>query len=423
MLQWDSAGLDVWLTESLRTWNSLTSAWRQDMIVTPQRGVWWYDLAAEAGSPRPYTVTDTDLITAVERHLLEPVTGTYPLVWTGSTQFSLADVLRAITARRNEVLSVTGCAVAPTIVSAPIAMRFMVPDNFADIQRVAWLPVAGMGFTGGVLRQSDRESKANYDWTYTTSAQAPPNTWMTTAEPPLMIDVDRVPPVPGQYECLAVIAEPAVSASAPATFTIPDDWLWVVKFGALSELLSREGNAKDPLRAKYCAVRFEQGMALLDQAAAVLAARINNIPVPVDSVRNGDDFNPSWQFLAEGAPTEIYSTGNLIGMRAPDSSVAYSATITVVTNAPIDAVYFQSARGDYAVILDYAQHLASFQMGGAEFAATFPLYSKFLRSAGLFNSRVLAFGDYPRSMYEISTREEQGAPRYGSVSPAEKMDG
>jgi hypothetical protein len=221
------------------------------------------------------------------------------------------------------------------------------------------------------------------------------------------------------YECLTVNAGPALTPAAPTLLGIPDDWAWIVKWGALADLLGREINAKDALRQKYCQQRFEDMATLLFTSPAVLSARINNIPVYVDAVRNGDDFDVTWQSVS-GPPTIAYAAGlNLVGFGPiPDLDDNYSATLRVVQNAPLPVLqtdFIQLSPDDYDAILSEAQHLACFKMGGAEFVATIPLHQVFLQRAALLNSKIKQMGQYEDTQAELSQLEQERNPVYSDA--------
>jgi hypothetical protein len=298
-------------------------------------------------------------------------------------------------------------------------------DTAIDIRRVAWHPLPGLGFSNAPLSPGDFWDKESFDPDWTTAPQEAPMSYLQSAEPPLSFDVDRIPPVVGDYEVLSVNAGSALSTSAASLLGIPDDWSWVVKFGALADLLSRESNAKDPLRADYCNKRYDQGLALLGQASAVLSLRLNNIPLPIDAVRNGDDFNPGWQASAAAPPTSAYVAGlNLIGFGPKPDAVPYSVTASVVQNAPLpanSAALLQVGRDDYDSVLDYAQHLAAFKMGGSNFTDTLPLFQSFLNRAALYNSKLKQLGFFTRPMYEVSQLESERNPVYDTVSPKDSQ--
>jgi hypothetical protein len=420
---WDPTNLTIRIVEALQTWNALTSFWRADMSFTLAGSTWWYDISAVTGSVRPMTATDYGLIQSIEYDLVEPPTTAYPLVWTGTDQFNVAAILGAIQRRRDEVLSTTGCTLTRQIVTAPLGGRVSLPDNVIDIRRVAWLPSSV--YSPKVLHQADAMSKSFYDRGWTAAATAPPRTYLQSSQPPLSFDVDRTPPVAGSYEVMAVEAGAALVTTAATVLGVPNDWAWVIKFGALAELLGTESEAKDQLRADYCAWRYKQGLAIMTQASAVLSAQMNGIPCPMDAVYNGDDFNFGWQALVAGIPRGVYLAGQ--NMLATSLSAGTNVVkLQVVQNAPIPSVStdaIQLGREDYAAVLDEAQHLATLSLGGSEFMATVGLHKRFIERAALYNSKLLGLGDYPRSMYEVTQIESERAPVYGAVTPQEVLGG
>lgn len=416
--QWTQSELTGYLNEALQTWNALSGFWRNDMVFTLEEGDWWYDLRTVAGTVLPYQSTQYGLITQIENHLLEPPT---PATWSGSSQFSLNDLLIALQRRQDDVLGSTGCTVSDSLVNAPIATRTILADSVIDILRVAWIPTTGFGYSNKILRQSDLWAARAFNPRYTTSAENPPSNWMQNAEPPPSFDVDSVPPVTGQYDVLTVNAGPAWVAGTDATIPIPTDWAWVVKWGALFDLLSRESNAKDALRAQYCRKRFEEGMALLEVSPVLLAARVNNIPFAVDAVKNGDDFNSRWQAASAGSPKSIYTAKNLIAIAPVPDSGPYSITASVVQNALIGGTYVQVARDDFDSIIDYAHHLAMFKAGGAEFLDTVELYQRFQKKASQYNSKLSEMGFFSLSQKEISNNEQEERPRYQDATELVKQ--
>lgn len=420
---WPASELAYYLQEALRVWNAFTSVWRAEFPFTLEQGQNFYDLTSLPGSLRPYTVTDQYLTQIIEYHLLEPQTAlsptpTSPATWTGSRQFSLFDIYNALGSTQNEVLSTSGCTLTRSTAGAPILRAGLIlPDTTLDLRRVAWIPEAGNGFDTQIMRQSDAWSKRSFDYNYLTAAPQPPSTWVQSTEPPRRFDVDYVPPVPGAYEVLTVDSGATPNATSAQFFSIPDDWSWLVKFGALAKLFGRESEAKDELRAQYCQARVQRGVQLLSSAASVLAMQFNGAPMAVDAVKNGDNFNSTWESVKQGVPSTCYAAGlNLIGFPTPDAA-DYGVLPTVVQNAPVPYSpedYIQVARSDFEVIIDEAQHLASLKLGGAEFLRSIPLHQNFEERAALYNAKLRVQGPFQMPTYRLSQREEERNRRVGA---------
>jgi hypothetical protein len=418
---WTRPEIDYYIREALRSWNAYTSFWRSAFpfsLTVTTVSTNWYDLAAQPGSLRPYTVTDQYLVNEIEYHLLEPQTTltptpTTPATWTGSNQFRLSDIYDALTRRQNECLSITGCTITQTTVPAAIVRRTLLGDRTLDIRRVAWMPQSGLGYSPAPLRQSDNWELQAFNPNWTAASQGAPRQWMQTSEPPPSFDVDRIPAVPGNYDVLTVNSGPVSNPTSAQLMAVPDDWSFVPKWGAMADLLSKEANAKDVGRAQYCQQRFSQDSMIMMDSAATLGLQLNGIPLFVDSVRNGDDFNPNWQAQTPMIPRSCYQAGlNILGFPNPDQ--AYGILALVVQNAPVPTKpgdFIQIARGDYDSMINEAQHLAMFKQAGAEFYATIPLHQAFLKQAAQYNSKLSEMGSFWNSMSGISQRNEKRNPR------------
>jgi hypothetical protein len=348
----------------------------------------------------------------MEYHLLEPPTG--DATWTGSAQFALSDLQTALQRRRNVCVGITGCIITRLLMPA-VSIRTALPSTVIDVRRIAYIPADGSPTV--TMWEDDSWAEQHFEGSYTISPAGQPTVYTLSTQPWLTFDVDT-PPLPGQFEVLVVLSSaPGQSAEPPSTTQIvPDDWTWVVKWGALSDLLGRESNAKDIPRQQYCEQRYRAGMKLLAIAPALLAARVNNIPLEIDAVKSADEFSTTWQAQATASPTMLLTAGlNLIAVAPTPDAGPYSITLTVVENAPLP-VNAQSClmldRSLFDVILDYAQHLAAFKMGGAEFAATEAHLTRFMQAAALYTSKLQGMGEYSEVLFKLSQREEQQNPRY-----------
>jgi hypothetical protein len=422
---WPQAERFLYINEALRTWNALTGYWRGDFTFQLQSGTQWYDITDQVAMPntlRPLTVTSAQLLTLLEYHLLEPPVGAG--AWTGSAQFTLADLQTALQRRRNECVGLSGCSITRLLMPTA-AIRTALPSTVIDVRRIAYIPADGAPTV--VLWPDDSWAEEQFDDGYTTRVAGVPSVYSLSTEPWLTFDVD-VLPLPGQFEVLVVLSTAPGETAEPGNTPqiVPDDWTWVLKWGALSDVLGRESNAKDIPRQQYCEQRYRAGMKLLSMAPAVVAARINNIPLQIDAVKSADEFDTTWQAQSPTLPTQLLTAGlNLIAAAPAPDAGPYSITLTVVENAPLptqptDCLMLD--RSLFDVILDYAQHLAAFKMGGAEFSATEAHLTRFMQAAALYTSKLQGMGEYSEVLFKLSQREEQQNPRYklGSGLEAEQ---
>ncbi len=421
---WSDAELGTYIVESLRTFNALANFYRQEFLFSAQANITWYDLTDIVNLPstlRPLTQTDADLLSAMLYHLLEPQSGGYPLVWAGSLQFNYSDLLNAIQQTRDEIMSETGCTITESLVPA-LPGRIFLADDTIDIRRVAWIPVTGQGYSLNVLNPSDLWADQAFDSGFPQNAPSVPLKYRRSTEPPLGFDVDPQPAVPGSYDVLTVDAGATLSSMASTVLPIPDDWCWVAKWGALAQLFGRDGVAADGFRAQYCATRYKQGLAAMTSAPALIGARINNVPVFVEPITNGDSYNANWQGAAPGAPSALYYAGlNVVALSPAPSTAGYSVTANVVRNMVVPTVngdFIQAGRDDIGAILDESQHIAMLKCGGAEFIQTLPLHLNLLRRCALYNSKLAAESLYLEFLDGRGQDDLRLHPTFQGASPA-----
>jgi hypothetical protein len=385
--------LDTYIREALQTFNAVANFYREEFIFMTEPGEPWYDITTKFGSLRPLTTTDFQILNQIEYHLLEPLSEEYPLEWDGSLQFNLENILGSIQTGRDKTLSETGCTVNQSIIPAP-PQRIFLDDSVMDIRRLCWLPNKSQKtYTPNVVLPSDLWATQSFQAGFPQREFGTPLIYRRTSEPPVSFDVDITPAVNGQYDLLTTNNAGRLVIEHPAILPIPNDWCWVAKYAALSQLFGRESLAKDQLREDYCDKRWKQGTSMMQTAPAILAARINNVPVIVDSMSNGDFYFANWQGKKHGRPRYIFYSGlNMIAL-APIPDAVYSVTVPVVRNMPLpydDDDFLQIGRDDYFPVLDLAQHIGMLKVGGAEFSITFPLLANFLRHCGLYNSKLNA---------------------------------
>jgi hypothetical protein len=409
---WTDAENALYLREALRTWNALTEVWNQTYSFTPNSAGTWYDLSILSGSPRIRTILDTDLYTIMQYHLLEPPSGG---TWTGTSQFSIADFSNSLQRRRDEVIQATGCNLQqlPRLPSVPNSRRAVFPDSTLEPRRARFVPDSGFGSPFTMTRE-DSYAFDGFQANHLQVSQIP-SSWGVVSGPPLTMDVNTSPNVPGAYDVISLQAGYDFLPPAATLMNVPDDWAWLAKWGALADLLGRDSEATDRLRADYCLKRFQVGLKIMQEANWLLSATINGMPVDTPSMREADGFAPEWQDNAAAWPSLI-TAGTDFFAPCPIAVDGHprGVSMVVVGNAPMpvrDTDFVQISRDVFDAILDYAQLLATFKQGGAEFVYAADLEKNFFTVAQANNERLAKMGIFSDMLHLEGLRQNINQPR------------
>jgi hypothetical protein len=241
-----------------------------------------------------------------------------------------------------------------------------------------------------------------------------PANWSVIDGPPLAMDVDVAPNVSGGYDVLSLQAGLSFFPPNPTLLNVPDDWAWLAKWGALSDLLGRESEATDRQRADYCLKRYMDGLKIMKQANWLLLATINGMPVDTPSVREKDGFSPEWQDNSAAWPSLVTAGMDLCAPCPVAGSVPMGVSCVLVGNQPVpslDSDFVQCARDVFDVILDYAQMLAMFKEGGAEFAGAKDLEKNFFMLAMATNKRLMKMGIFGDLLHSEGKKQDEDQPR------------
>jgi hypothetical protein len=401
--------LDMYLFEALRTWSALTGAWRERGQFATAQDTIFYDLAAKLPDLMGYNVTVLDLVAMIQFHLMEPATGNS---WTGTEQFTLQQVIDAIQNRVNRFLSETGRVITrlvPAVGAQPPNGRVAIDDRIIDVRRVAWKDGAGAYTT---LWREDEWGIQSFS-PFAGQTPSTPSVYSRIAPPPLTLQLSPPPENAGALELLVVMTGTPLDVLAATKLGIPDDLAWVVKWGALSDLMALERG--DPAREKYCEQRWQQGIQLASLVPTVVQAQVDGVGVNIVSVADLDADSPSWQNQASGTPSLLAMAGpNLLAVSAKPDAGPHSITLDVVRNAPIpkdDATQMQLGREETDAITDYAFHLAAFKQGGDQFAGSMGNLDAMIRMAALNNSKLRTQSVFFDALGDLAIREERFRPR------------
>lgn len=387
-VRWTTPELTLYVQQALRTFNALTNHYRSEATFQTDVNQPFYDLPTVLPALRAQTYTVRSLIDQICYHLLEPVpTGG---LWRGTEQYSLEDILSAVRTARDSFLRDTGIVQAfSTLAVNPFPSTGIVEleEEIINVRRLAWQTANGI-IT--VLKRNDQWSMTNFGVNWQTVTTRPPKTYSISTQPPLQVQLAPLSSVAGTLHRITVNtgAVPDI-LDVTQSLGVPNDWAWVVGFGALYQLFARDGLALDPGRAAYCQQRWDHGIAAARQAAVVLAAQIEGQTVTLGSIQDADVYSPSWQMMS-AVPRKIMLAGHTIVATYPPPGVpegggSFEVLLQVVRNAPVPVSPTDDIQVGSDVIdalMDYAQHLAMLKEGSAQLQANDGILKAFMEMCG-----------------------------------------
>jgi hypothetical protein len=407
-----TAEANLYLQEALRVLNALTAAWPTDFVLNFNPGDRWKSLNF-AGSPRQRTLTDAALYTQMQAMLLEPMSGG---TWTGTAQYNIAMLAGALAYRRDELLLASSANVVNLLMPSPaLSTRTYLPDSTLDLLRVRWIPVDSTAAMPYALGREDIVTRNAF------GVQLPiqpgePDSWMITATTPPAFDVSCPPNQPGQWDLLLAFSGTPFAPPVPQLINLPDDWAWVAMYGALADVLSNAPEGRDAERAKYCQQRYEEGKKAMLTLPWLLQAMTGGVSIDTLGFKEIDTQWQNWEQRQPASDPQIVVGGmDLVALAPFPTTASVSTMLTVVQNAPVpvnDTDLIQLSRDGVDAVLAYAQHIALFKAGGADFAATLPLYAQFEQYCKMKNAMYSALSMDRRQLLGEGNRQDEDDPRF-----------
>lgn len=395
---WTDTELGLHLGEALRLLGVLAGFWRERGTLTLTAGTIFFDITAQTvGSPTLAAlvgpeITDRNVIQQIQFALLE--SASTQASWPGTSMFVYNDVVNAVQNRRNQFLADTGCLLTRSTqtVASPAIGRQPLDGRIIDVRHVAWVGASPYGYYSTMWPSDERSlTAAGSSWNTDSST---PEEWSIMASPPITLQLAPPPIASGTLDMLTVQSLALDPATAATVLNVPDNLTPAVKWGALADLLSIDGPARDLPRAAFCQQRYEQYVAMGRYLPMVVHAELQGVSTIPVSLQELDSAEPNWM-NSSGAPADIALAGwNMLAVNpVPDANGPYSATLDVIRNAPVpagDAQQVQIGREQVNMILDYAEHLALFKVGGAEWKATELQARSFTTQCLAYNKRLSA---------------------------------
>lgn len=331
--------------------------------------------------------------------------------------WTLPIVTAALQRALNQFIQDTGCKITDLTFPGPTPSNDLVtlPDTVIDIRRGAWIDTLS-GLVTPLWRSSAFSATA-FQPLYNVTPGTP-KAFEIVTQSPLSFRLIPAPVASGSLDLLVTSTGPTLNPAAGVILGILDNLTPAIKWGALADLLGEDGPAKDLKRAVYCQQRYQEFVEISRITPVIIQAQLQGLNCMTGAVEDADSFYPGWQTppVSTLSPKQIISAGlNLIApCPQPDNTGPYSVTLDIVTNANIPnsaSAQVQVGREQLDAILDEAQMLASFKMGGTDFEGALMLHDNFVREAAIYNDRLLGSSTYIQAVQGQSQRQAARAPQ------------
>jgi hypothetical protein len=267
------------------------------------------------------------------------------------------------------------------------------------------------------LYRDDTVAQEFYEAGFWQAPSGTPQTFMLTSEPPLSWNVDIPPGVPGTYEAVELLAGTPFAPPASTLLNVPDDYAWVLIWGALADLLGRESEATDRQRSDYCLKRYIDGLTLLLKTPWIMLTKITGRATTTVSIANADRYSPGWDLNSTTQmDLPFIVTGGIDFFAAP---IGASVGLTVLGNAPVpvtDGDFVQVSRANWDTVLDLAQVFAGFKMGGGEFQQLLEVEERALQACAAENTRLKSTGAFADIFLQRGGAQDREQERYSTAA-------
>lgn len=199
------------------------------------------------------TILDTDILNQIQYHLAE--TANNGASWSSSL-WEVNEVSSYFNNRQSQMLAETGAIVSrTTLVTIPNTFRHILPQGWITTTRATWKTAGNVRYP--LARVDEWQIDHSFIDTFTTAQR--PKMYTDTGEQQL--ELQTFPPAydNGVVEILYA-GTGATLGNTGVNFTVPDEFVPILKYGIMADMLSKNGRGQDMERAKYCEDRYQEGI-------------------------------------------------------------------------------------------------------------------------------------------------------------------
>ena len=159
--------------------------------------------------------------------------------------------------------------------------------------------------------------------------------------------------------------------------------------------------------------RYQDYLGLITKTPWIMLGNVDGVACSVDSLEETDRYSVGWDLNPTSFGPVIVAAG-IDFLAAPVNS---SIGVTVLGNAPLldaSGTYLQISRDQWDTVLDLAQSLAAFKMGGAEWKQTLELEARAVKFCAAENSRLKSTGSFADILLERGSSQDRAQARYNT---------
>lgn len=415
---WTDDEANVLLNEALYTFGAISQSWKNQIEIKTEVSKVFYNISTDLFANQEltsYDLTYQYLLDAINFHLIESIS----LLNSVSEITTLDEILKFARNRINQFQFQTGLILSKKnfTMNPPNDNSLIIDDETIDIVRVAYIDL-DEEFNPDevfVLREEDESSIGYSNRNAFNSTTNRPTFYTSLLGNLNTIKIYPLPANLGQLEIISIngIARDSI-IELNTIINLPDNLVPYIKWGVLADIYSKDGVGYNPAMASYCNQRWEEGIIIGNNYTSILEAKLNGLPILIDSIKSLDNSQLGWQNNIN-SPSLLGIAGyNLFAINCVPDDV-YSLLMISVTNAyiPADDDDFIDVKLEYIEpLLDYCIHLANVKNGYEAVNVTAKEKDNFIKSGIEHNLRLINRGiSFETLMKKTKIQEEDEMTR------------
>jgi hypothetical protein len=366
---WTDSEANVLLNEALYTFGAISQSWKNQIEIKTEVSKSFYDISTDLFANQEltaYTLTYQFILDAINLHLIENIS----LINPTSEITNLTEILNFAQRRINQFQFETGLVLSKKLftMNPPNNNAVIIDDEIINLVRIAFVDLDELSNPkeSFALRKEDEDNIGHFNRNAFNSITNRPTFYTSLLGNLNTIKIYPLPANLGELEIISVngIARGS-SINLETVINLPNNLIPYIKWGVLADIYSKDGVGYNPAMASYCNQRWEEGLVVGNNYTSILEAKLNGLPLLLDSIESLDNSQFGWQNNIN-SPSLLGIAGyNLFATNCSPDDV-YSLLMFSVTNAyiPTNDDDFIDIKLEYIEpLINYCVHLANVKNG------------------------------------------------------------